>query len=218
VGKQQAKTIVRTIGLASLALADAPAAKQQAPKSGPSPTTLQRRGKQPKREKAPGSGSDVREIPRRGRDGPPVIKAVEARLRTEATAVRRDPTASRITVSVPLSVAPRGGRKTIISPVPVEYMTARPQPDNALLKALARAHRWRRLIETGQYASITDLAHTEKVNQSYACRVLRLTLLAPGIIEAILDGRQPAGLHLATVLRPIPSEWEKQSQLYRMTS
>jgi hypothetical protein len=55
-------------------------------------------------------------------------------------------------------------------------------------KAVARAHRWKRMLESGAYASIGELAEAEKINQSYLCRVLRLSLLAPDIIEGALNG------------------------------
>src|SRR4051794_26130794 len=91
-----------------------------------------------------------------------------------------------VTVHVPLTFSARGAYKVILtdSVPPPHYRT-----DNALLKALARAHRWRRRIESGEYASITELARAEGVNESYACRLLRLTLLAPSIITDILNGR-----------------------------
>ena len=92
-----------------------------------------------------------------------------------------------IMVHVPMKFTIRGGRKTILSdavPAP-----SQPRIENALLKALARAHRWRRQIENGEYATITELAKAEKVNESYACRILRLSLLAPSIVTEILDGR-----------------------------
>jgi hypothetical protein len=113
-----------------------------------------------------------------------------------------------ITVTVPLRFERRGGRKVVISPVP--YTPPPPRHDNALIKALARAYRWRRLIERGEYPSITELAKAEKINQSYACRLLRLTLLAPVIVESILDGTQPKGLQLDRILRPLPVDWQKQ--------
>jgi hypothetical protein len=75
-----------------------------------------------------------------------------------------------------------------------------PRPDETLVKALVRAHRWRRRIESGQAKSITDLAEQEGVTDAYACRLLPLTCLAPDLVEAILDGRQPKGLRLAEVL------------------
>jgi hypothetical protein len=79
-----------------------------------------------------------------------------------------------------------------------------------LLKALARAHRWRRLIENGTYASITELAKAEGVNQSYACRMLRLTLLAPAIVIEILNGRQHSNLMLKQLMKLRAVRWDKQ--------
>jgi hypothetical protein len=87
------------------------------------------------------------------------------------------PLPTTITVALPISFARRGGRKAIIGPVP--HMTPAPKYDNALIKALARGHRWRRMIETGGDSSVTELAKGEKLNESYACRILRLSLLAP---------------------------------------
>ena len=113
-----------------------------------------------------------------------------------------------ITVHVPMTFTVRGGRKTILSdavPAP-----PRPRIDNALLKALARAHRWRRMIESGEYASITDLAKAEGVNQSYACRVLRLSLLAPSLVTAIIDGRHDSDVMLKQLLKLLPVRWEEQ--------
>jgi hypothetical protein len=102
----------------------------------------------------------------------------------------------------------RGGRKTILSdavPAP-----PRLRIDNALLKALARAHRWRRMIESGEYASITELAKAEGVNQSYACRMLRLSLLAPSIVTTIIDGQQNSDVMLKQVMKPLPVRWDEQ--------
>jgi hypothetical protein len=113
-----------------------------------------------------------------------------------------------ITVHVPMTFAIRGGRKTILS----DAVPAPPCPriDNALLKALARAHRWCHMIERGDYASITELAKAEDVNQSYACRILRLSLLAPSIVTAILDGRHDSDVMLKQFMRPLPVRWDQQ--------
>ena len=83
--------------------------------------------------------------------------------------------------------------------------------DSALVKALARGHRWQRLLESGECASITELAAAEKIDRSYLCRVLRLTLLAPEIVEGILDGRQPEGVTLPALMKGFPVEWDCQS-------
>jgi hypothetical protein len=115
---------------------------------------------------------------------------------------------ARITVQVPLRFVSRGGRKTVF--VPVSDATPQRHHDNALLKALARAYRWRKLIEDGEYASITELADAKGVNQSYACRLLRLTLLAPELVTTILDGRQPVAFTLKRAMKQFPLEWVRQ--------
>jgi ParB-like chromosome segregation protein Spo0J len=88
--------------------------------------------------------------------------------------------------------------------------TPKPSRDDTLIKALVRAHRWRRRIESGKAKSITDVAEQEGVTIAYVCRLLPLTCLAPDIVEAILDGRQPKGLRLAEMLGNGPVAWEEQ--------
>ena len=84
--------------------------------------------------------------------------------------------------------------------------------DVTLTKAVARALRWRRMLEAGRFATINELAAAEKINSTYVSRVLRLTLLAPDIVEAILDGRQPEGITLPGLMKPFPVEWERQTE------
>jgi hypothetical protein len=79
-----------------------------------------------------------------------------------------------------------------------------------MVKALARAFRWKRLLEGGRYGSISEIAAAEKIDRGYVGSILRLTLLAPDIVQAILDGRQPVGLGLSDLLQPFPLEWELQ--------
>jgi hypothetical protein len=86
--------------------------------------------------------------------------------------------------------------------------------DETLVQALVRAHRWRRRIESGQAKSITDLAEQEGVTDAYVCRLLPLTCLAPDIVEAILDGRQPKGLRLAEMLGNAPLAWAEQRSVW----
>jgi hypothetical protein len=103
----------------------------------------------------------------------------------------------------------RGGRKRIVAPDGSEVApTKKPQSDGTLIKALARAWRWQRLLEEGRFASVRELADAERVGLSYISRVLRLTLLAPEIIERILDGC-PAP-QLAELMRPFPVAWDRQ--------
>jgi hypothetical protein len=103
----------------------------------------------------------------------------------------------------------QGGRKRIVAPDGSELAPAtKPQPNGAVIKALARAWRWQQMLERGEYGTLAELADAERISRSYLCRVLRLTLLAPDIVERILDGRPTAGL--AHFLKPFPIEWEKQ--------
>ena len=113
-------------------------------------------------------------------------------------------------VSISVSFLQRGGRKQILSPPGTAPWSPAPRVDGALVKAVVRAHRWRHMLESGEYSSSAELAKAEKVNDSYLSRILRLTLLAPDIIEAILSGRQPRTLQLDDLLRPLPAEWERQ--------
>ena len=118
-----------------------------------------------------------------------------------------------LTVRVPLAIKKRGGRKLVIAPDGAPWSPPHAHIDNTLVKAIARAHRWKRKLESGEFASIAELAAAEKINESYVCRVLRLTLLAPDIVEAIVDGRQPPSLQMGVLLKPFPVEWDKQRQV-----
>jgi ParB-like chromosome segregation protein Spo0J len=91
--------------------------------------------------------------------------------------------------------------------------SSKPQPDGTLVKALVRAHRWQGMLEEGRFASVRELAEAERVSLSYISRTLRLTLLAPDIVERVLDGGPTAGL--ARLLKPFPVEWEPQRELFR---
>jgi hypothetical protein len=110
----------------------------------------------------------------------------------------------------------RGGRKLILTPEGAAMPAPKPRRDDTLMKALIRAHRWRRRIESGQAKSITDLAEQEGVTDAYVCRLLPLTCLAPDIVEAILDGRQPMGLRLAEVPGNGPLDWNEQRSAWAL--
>jgi len=116
-----------------------------------------------------------------------------------------------VTVTVPFAIRKRGGRTLVITPDGVSSAPApRTRIDGALLKALARGFRWRKLLETGHFATIQEIAEAENINPSYISRVLRMTLLAPEIVEAILAGSHPAGLTRAKVMKPFSMEWQRQ--------
>ena len=115
----------------------------------------------------------------------------------------------------------RGGRKLIIPPAGAPEPTWTPPPakaDPTLVKALARAHRRKNLLDTGKYATIKEIAETEQVAARYIGQLLQLTLLAPYIIEMSLDGRLPRGVGLAQFMEPWPGTWEEQREYIRSAS
>jgi hypothetical protein len=118
-----------------------------------------------------------------------------------------------VIVHIPVTFRQRAGRKQIIGPSGSAPRSPIPRVDTALLKAIVRAYRWREMIETGKYACAADLAKAEKVNASYLSRILRLTLLSPDIVEAIVTGRQHSTLQVDDLLKPLPSLWRQQESI-----
>jgi hypothetical protein len=124
------------------------------------------------------------------------------------TETKLRPDGTTITVFLPIAWRRRGGRKVIVAPPGCDDWAPPPKIDHPLVKALARAHRWQRLLESGEYGTLAELADAERISRSYVSRVLRLTLLAPDIVERILDGGPTVGL--VEFLKPFPVEWERQ--------
>lgn len=120
------------------------------------------------------------------------------------------PIPETLTLHVPFRVLKRGGRKEMQLS---EGVTRPRRTDSTLVKALARAFRWKRMLESGAFATIAELAEREGIAPSYMTRVLRLTLLAPDIVEAVLDGKQRPKMTLASVLEPFPMDWRQQREL-----
>jgi hypothetical protein len=114
-----------------------------------------------------------------------------------------------VTVRVPIAIRKRGGRKLVLAPDGAEITTApvTRHVNNTMVKAIARGFRWRDMLESGEHGTIREIAAAEAINESYVGRVLRLTLLAPDIVEAILSGRQPVSLQLDGLMRRFPVEW-----------
>ena len=120
-----------------------------------------------------------------------------------------------LTVQIPMTFKTRGGRKLVVSPDGMpSWAEPKTRIDNTMVKALARAFRWRKLLEDGVYSGIEDLARAEKINTSYVSRILRLTLLAPDIVELILDGCQPRPLTLTILQKSFPISWKEQSNIF----
>ncbi|WP_234853277.1 hypothetical protein [Paracoccus everestensis] len=117
------------------------------------------------------------------------------------------PVPETMTLHVPFRVVKRGGRKEIQLPKNAPQTR---RSDSTLVKALGRAFRWKRMLGSGEFATISELAEHEAIAHSYMTRVLRLTLLAPDIIEDILDGKHGPDLTLPRLLEPFPPEWNRQ--------
>lgn len=125
-----------------------------------------------------------------------------------------------ITVRVPISIQKRGGRKVVLAPdgtaAYVSSSAAHQNIADALAKAVARAFRWRYLLESGTYATIRELARSEQINSSYVSRILRLTLLSPSIVESIIEGRHPGTVTLDTLMRNSVLIWRKQDIEFKL--
>ena len=124
---------------------------------------------------------------------------------------RSTPIPETVTLHVPFRIVKRGGKKEMQMP---EGATQSQRTDSTLVKALARAFRWKRMLESGEFATISELAEREGIATSYMTRLLRLTQLEPGIIEAVLDGRQGDAVTLARFMDPFPISWIEQKNTF----
>jgi hypothetical protein len=115
-----------------------------------------------------------------------------------------------VTIKVPFAVRKRGGRKLVLAPYGAPAPPLAPQVDGTLVKAIARAFRWQKMLETDRYATIKEIAKAEKINPSYVSRVLRLALLAPNLVEGILIGKQTPKISIDNLMKPFPVEWAQQ--------
>lgn len=124
-----------------------------------------------------------------------------------------------ITVRVPISIRKRGGRRVVLAPdgaLTNGHNLVCQRVDNVMVKAISRAVRWREMLEKGAHTTIAEIATAEKINESYVARILRLTLLAPDIVESIVEGREPAEVTLAALMQPFPSTWEGQRTTFKL--
>jgi hypothetical protein len=125
---------------------------------------------------------------------------------------RATPIPETVTIHVPFRLVKRGGRKEMQLP---EGAVTQRRPDDALVKALARAFRWKRMLDSGEFATIAELAEREGIAAPYLTRVSRLAQLAPDLVEAILDGRQSRDLTLESLREAPPEDWAEQRKLFR---
>ena len=127
---------------------------------------------------------------------------------SEACATTREqPIPRTVTLHVPFRVVKRGGRKEMVLP---EGAAPPRRTDSTLIKALARAFRWKRMLESGEFATVKDLAEREGIAFSYMTRMLRLSLLAPDIVEQILARHGCVDVSLDQLMAPFPADWAEQ--------
>ncbi|MBF0626117.1 MAG: hypothetical protein HQL82_15080 [Magnetococcales bacterium] len=121
-------------------------------------------------------------------------------------------------IHIPMQLRRRGGRKVILTPDGRTAATAaapKPaMPDDPVVRALIRARRWQGLLESGEVATIKELAEKEGVEKSYLAKLLKLNILAPVIVETILRGNYPDSLSLEKLRAGIPLDWEEQQELF----
>jgi hypothetical protein len=117
-------------------------------------------------------------------------------------------TPQTLTVRLPLTLRRYGGRKAVVVPNESQPATRRHEPLSPLVRALARAYHWQKLIETGEFSSIAELAAAEHIDKSYVSKMIRLTLLAPDIVELILKGGEP--IKIDVLKQPFSIEWSAQ--------
>jgi hypothetical protein len=122
-----------------------------------------------------------------------------------------------LVVRIPMRFQRRRGRKRIVAPDGSEIApSSKPQPDGTLVKALARAWRWQRMLDEGVYATVSEIGDAENISKSYVSRILRLALLAPDIVDGILAGSTDQALMLERLERPLPASWEEQRRQFAL--
>ena len=118
-----------------------------------------------------------------------------------------------LTTKIPMTFRRRAGKAVIVLPNGERAVERREALiDNAMVKLIARGHRWHRKLFDGTHASIEDLAKSENISPSFVSRILRLAYLSPTLVEAILDGKYPAHLTMKDLMEPFPMEWERQRE------
>ncbi len=122
----------------------------------------------------------------------------------------------RVTM-VPLTIRRKQNRKVMTPPPGEQSVLGTGGEDIAMIRTLGKAFYWQKLLDEGKYDTIRDLSMSMKVEHGWVAEVLRMTTLAPDIIEAILDGQQPRHLNLQTLRGrhdPLPRDWVEQRKLF----
>lgn len=120
---------------------------------------------------------------------------------------------AKLTTLIPVHIRRTSGRKVVIPAATSTDST--PEHHTPILTALSRAFHWQRLLDEGRVSSGAEIARQEGLNQSSVNELLRLTLLSPANVLAILAGRQPKTLNLVWLKNhELPADWEAQRELF----
>ena len=119
----------------------------------------------------------------------------------------------RVIIHIPMQFRRRGGRKEILEPAGGNGASGALPAYEPLAVAIARAHRWKELLDRGRFRSVTELGEAVGVDRGHVGRLLNLTLLAPDIVARILNGQEPSGLSLRQLTRIMPLRWDEQRRV-----
>ena len=123
-----------------------------------------------------------------------------------------------LSITIPVSFKRGQSRKTIVSPTGKNIQAIAeiegPKQDMVFVSALVKAFSWQEKLDAGHYETPKELAQKEKIEPTHMYRLMRLTLLAPDIIQAIMNGTQPRALTLQNVIRGFPVSWREQRDMF----
>ena len=116
-----------------------------------------------------------------------------------------------IRVVIPLSIRKRNGRPKILPPDDHCARESRAQ-DPHVLRAVARAWKWRRQLESGAVSTIQDIALAENVSDRFVGRMIRMAYLAPSVLEALVIARRPPAIAINDLNAVAEWPWDGQMQ------
>ncbi len=140
-----------------------------------------------------------------------MIDSVEKSQQEDYPALTVSRDGDAIVVRIPVRFYRRNGRQMVLTRGDHGQTSPDRETNGSLVSALAKAYRWQEQLESGEYTSFEDLAAGNGVDRTYVGRILRLTSLAPGIVERVLDGDEPEGISLRRLQKGVPAVWAEQT-------
>ncbi len=118
-----------------------------------------------------------------------------------------------INIFIPLEIKKRGGTAMVVMPKNANADDSQKYFDEKIIKSIARAHKWKIMLDEGQASSLAQIAEKENVGSSYVSRIFNLNFLSPKIVERILNGTQPRTLKLQDIIiKEMPDLWQEQEE------